>query len=132
MSSGEDVVTLRRLDVDLVADRELRKRLLEGGVAEARADAEHAALGRRGDGGEVTAQAPLVLVSPVGQLDPEVLAGTVVDLLFLQVGDDEPCALRDLTGFLDERAHARRLLFQRGGPLRFQRAPAPATARAGA
>ena len=46
---GEEERSLRLLDVDLGADRELVERALEGAVAEARAEPEHTALVRRGD-----------------------------------------------------------------------------------
>ena len=102
---GQVVVALRLLDLDLVADLELGQRALEGGVAQARAEPEHPALGRRGDDADVPPRALLVVVGRVEQLDPEVLAGREVDLLALEVEDDQQGPFRDLPLLFDSRAH---------------------------
>src|SRR5262249_33485223 len=94
---------------DLVADLQLGERLLERRVAQPRTEAEHALLGRRRRDGDVPAQALLVLVAAVGQLDPEVLPRAEVDPLAVEVEDDEQRPLRDLPALLPERAHAGRL-----------------------
>ena len=101
----QDEVALRLLDLDLGPDGELGERALEGAVAEPCAEPDHAALGRRCDRRDVTARALLVLVRRVQQLDPEVLAGAVVERLVAQVEDDEERPLRHLLLLLDRRAH---------------------------
>jgi hypothetical protein len=62
----------------------------------------------------VPAQALVVVVAAVRQLDPEVLAGAEVEHLALEVEDDEERPLRDLPLLLDHRAHAGRLYPTRG------------------
>ena len=58
-----------------------RQRLLERGVAEPRREPDDAALGRRGRERDVAAQALLVVVAAVRQLDPEVRARPVVRIV---------------------------------------------------
>ena len=84
---GQQEAALRLLDFDLVADLQLRERPLERAVADPGREPQHAALGRRRHDRDVAAKALLVVMAPVGQLDPEVLPGLEVDLLAAQVED---------------------------------------------
>jgi hypothetical protein len=106
----QDEIALRLLDLDLRPDRQLDERPLERRVAEAGAEAEHAALRRRRDHGDVSPRSLLVVVRRIEQLDPEVLAGAEVDLRALQVEEDEQRPLRHLPLLLDQRAHVGRSL----------------------
>ncbi len=85
----EQKASLRLLDLDRGSDGKLGERPLERGVAQARAETEHAALVRRRDDGDVPARALLVVVWRVEKGDPEVLARLEVDLAAEQVEDDE-------------------------------------------
>jgi hypothetical protein len=105
VSSGRRKVSLRLLDLDLGSDRELGERAFEGAVAQARAEAEHAALVGRGDDRDVPARPPLVVVGRVEERDPEVLAGREIDFPTEQIEDHEERALRDLALLLDPRVH---------------------------
>ena len=102
---GKVVVALRLLDLDLGTDLELGERALEGAVPKARAEPEHATLGRRGDDRDVAAWPLVVVVGRVEQLDPEVLARREVDLLALKVENDQKRSLRDLPLLFDSRSH---------------------------
>ena len=82
---GEEEASLRLFDVDLGPDRKLGERALEGGVTQARAEAEHTTLVRGGDDRDVSPWPLLVVVGRIEQSDPEVLARLEVDL-FVRAG----------------------------------------------
>ena len=96
---------LRLLDVDLGADGKLREGALERRVAQARAEAEDAAVVRRRDDRDVPARAFLVVVGRIEQRHPEVLPSDEVDLIAEQIEDDQQCPLRNLALLFDLRPH---------------------------
>ena len=101
---GEQEASLRFFHLCLGPDRKLDQRALEGGVAQARAEAEPPTLVRRGDDGEVAARSALVVVGRIEQGDEEVLTGRELDLFAQQIEGDEQRPLRDFTLLGDARA----------------------------
>src|SRR5262249_50262387 len=97
---------------------ELRERLLERAVADARRQPEHAVLGRGRDHRDMSAQALVVVVAAVGELDPEVLAWREVEMLAAEVEDDQLRPLGDLPLLLDRRAHRTVSVANRAEPSR--------------
>ena len=102
---GKDEVSLRLLDVDFGADRQLREGALKGAVSEPRAETEHTALVRCGHDGKVPARTLVVLVGWIEERHPEVLARREVDLCPQQVEGDHEGSLRDLSLLFDVCAH---------------------------
>jgi hypothetical protein len=92
------------LSTCLGSDRKLDQRALEGGVAQARAEAEPSSLVRRRDDREMAARSALVVIRRIEQRDEEVLTGRELDLFGQQVEDDEQRALRDFPLLGDARA----------------------------
>ena len=102
---GKQEVSLRLLHVDLGSNGELCERTLERAVTEAGTEAEDSTLVRRGDDGDVSPRALLVVIGRIEERHPEVLTGAEVDLGPEQVEHHEQGAFGDLALLLDLRAH---------------------------
>src|SRR5436309_12728419 len=86
---GEQEASLRLFHLCLGSDRKLDERTLEGGVAQARTEAEGPPLVRRCDDRKVAACSALVVIGRIEQRDEEVLTRRELDLFGQQVEDDE-------------------------------------------